>query len=108
MAVEMAVVHHVCCRHHDPLVRQLECSMATSRWLQALAETFDAMLCRLQTAFEDQRRFIANASHELRTPLAVMRTTADGWTECSETSSPCACNRLCQHAAPLHEADLRR
>lgn len=45
--------------------------------LQELAETFDAMLDRLQTAFEGQKRFIANASHELRTPLAVMRATVD-------------------------------
>lgn len=45
--------------------------------LQELAETFDAMLGRLQAAFEGQQRFIANASHELRTPLAVMRTTVD-------------------------------
>ncbi len=45
--------------------------------LRELAETFDAMLGRLQAAFEGQQRFIANASHELRTPLAVMRTTAD-------------------------------
>jgi signal transduction histidine kinase len=45
--------------------------------LTELAETFDDMLGRLQTAFEGQRRFIANASHELRTPLAVMRTTVD-------------------------------
>jgi signal transduction histidine kinase len=45
--------------------------------LTELAETFDAMLARLQTAFEAQRRFIANASHELRTPLAVMGTTVD-------------------------------
>jgi signal transduction histidine kinase len=45
--------------------------------LRELAETFDAMLGRLQAAFESQQRFIANASHELRTPLAVMRTTAD-------------------------------
>ncbi len=45
--------------------------------LTELAETFDDMLSRLQTAFEGQRRFIANASHELRTPLAVMRTTVD-------------------------------
>jgi signal transduction histidine kinase len=45
--------------------------------LRELAETFDAMLDRLQTAFEAQQRFIANASHELRTPLAVMRTTVD-------------------------------
>jgi signal transduction histidine kinase len=45
--------------------------------LTELAETFDDMLGRLQTAFEGQRRFIANASHELRTPLTVMRTTVD-------------------------------
>jgi signal transduction histidine kinase len=45
--------------------------------LRELAETFDDMLGRLQTAFEGQRQFIANASHELRTPLAVMRTTVD-------------------------------
>jgi signal transduction histidine kinase len=45
--------------------------------LYELAETFDAMLDRLQVAFEGQQRFIANASHELRTPLAVMRATVD-------------------------------
>jgi signal transduction histidine kinase len=45
--------------------------------LHELAETFDAMLDRLQSAFDGQRRFIANASHELRTPLAVMRATVD-------------------------------
>ncbi|MFD4197980.1 sensor histidine kinase [Amycolatopsis thermoflava] len=45
--------------------------------LAELAQTFDAMLDRLQSAFEAQRHFVANASHELRTPLSVIRTELD-------------------------------
>jgi signal transduction histidine kinase len=45
--------------------------------LKDLADTFDAMLERLQQAAESQRRFIANASHELRTPLAIQRAAIE-------------------------------
>src|SRR4051794_26098969 len=39
-----------------------------------LADSFDAMLARLEAHVAEQQRFAANASHELRTPLAVTQT----------------------------------
>jgi len=41
--------------------------------IKELADTFDAMLERLDRSFDSQRRFVANASHELRTPLTINR-----------------------------------
>lgn len=45
--------------------------------LKQLSDTFDAMLDRLQRAFDNQQRLIHDTSHELRNPLAVMRTNLD-------------------------------
>ncbi|MEA5486945.1 MULTISPECIES: sensor histidine kinase [Pseudanabaena] len=37
-----------------------------------LAQTFNEMLQRLSSAWEQQRQFVGNVSHELRTPLTVI------------------------------------
>lgn len=63
--------------------------------LMDLANTFDAMLERLDNAFQSQKNFVANASHELHTPLAITRAaietqlerkgpTRDQWRDMSE------------------------
>lgn len=41
--------------------------------LDRLATMFDEMLDTLQTTFEHERRFIADAAHELRTPLTAIK-----------------------------------
>ena len=41
--------------------------------LGQLASAFNEMLAELEKAFENQRRFVADASHELRAPLATLQ-----------------------------------
>ncbi len=45
--------------------------------VQRLADTFDAMLARLESAFAQQRSFVMDVSHELRTPLTALRGNLD-------------------------------
>ena len=47
-------------------------NLGTKDELGELANTFDQMLGRLQSAFDRQRQFTADASHELRTPLTII------------------------------------
>lgn len=45
--------------------------------LHDLAAAFNEMLDRIESSFQAQRAFGANASHELRTPLQVIRSEVD-------------------------------
>lgn len=50
---------------------QLQLDNAPSE-VRELAQTFNMMLARLSTAWEQQRDFVSNVSHELRTPLTIV------------------------------------
>jgi heavy metal sensor kinase len=45
--------------------------------LGRLASVFNETLTRLESSFEQMRRFTADASHELRTPLTAIRTVGE-------------------------------
>jgi signal transduction histidine kinase len=65
--------------------------------LKELSDTFDQLLQRLETAFEAQRQFAANASHELRTPLTLERTLLEvalADPDCTLESLRATCRRV--------------
>ncbi|MGY0373257.1 ATP-binding protein [Clostridium sp. JNZ J1-5] len=45
--------------------------------LKELAETFNAMIDRIQQSYEQQNQFVSDASHELRTPISVIQGYAN-------------------------------
>jgi heavy metal sensor kinase len=56
----------------EHLARRLETTGANDE-LDRLARTLNEMLERLDGAFNDMRRFSADASHELQTPLTILK-----------------------------------
>jgi len=46
---------------------------ATGDELEHLSESLNRMITRLEDAFQNSKRFVADASHELRTPLTILR-----------------------------------
>ncbi|WTW92380.1 HAMP domain-containing histidine kinase [Streptomycetaceae bacterium NBC_01309] len=69
--------------------------------LREIADTFDALLDRLERAADNQRRFAANASHELRTPLAIQRAAIEIGLDDPDPA------QLARIRAELLEANLR-
>jgi signal transduction histidine kinase len=56
---------------------RLDSNNKNNNEIASLANTFNDLLNRLETAFETQKNFISNASHELGTPLTAIIGEAD-------------------------------
>ncbi len=61
---------------HRTLRKRID-SEAEAKELRNLADSFNAMLDRLQKAFDAEQRIISDVSHEFKTPLSVIRTQCD-------------------------------
>lgn len=71
--------------------------------LGGLARTFNDLLSRLESSFQQQKQFMADASHELRTPLAIVR----GESEVALSKKDRAAIDYRQSLAIVHDESIR-
>jgi len=74
--------------------------------LRELGDTFDELLERLESSFESQRQFVANASHELRTPLTLERAILEV-TLADPTASSASLRVACERVLAIGEQQER-
>lgn len=74
--------------------------------LRELGDTFDELLGRLESSFEAQRQFVANASHELRTPLTLERAILEV-TLANPTADAASLRAACQRVLAIGEEQER-
>ena len=74
----------------------------TGDQLERLSVSLNRMIARLDDAFQNSKRFVADASHELRTPLTILRGELESLAEDSHLDA-----ELRERAASLHEEAVR-
>ena len=74
----------------------------TGDQLERLSVSLNRMIARLDDAFQNSKRFVADASHELRTPLTILRGELESLAE-----DPHLDDELRDRAASLHEEAVR-
>jgi heavy metal sensor kinase len=70
--------------------------------LERLSVSLNRMIARLDDAFQNSKRFVADASHELRTPLTILRGELENLAEDSRLEP-----EIRERAGSLHEEAVR-
>lgn len=61
----------------DDLSKRINLKTKSKNEISIMASTFDDMFERLETSFENEKKFTSDASHELRTPVSVILASCD-------------------------------